>query len=299
MTEMLQATAAPIETTAVASTLNSTPSTPSISTAQVSLSSAPAVEAPAIAPEVNSAATNDWINSLSDDSLKAAKALQSYKSIEDLAKSHLHLHGLIGKRYQDLTPDEVSLMYSKLGKPDSQDKYTFPEGLSDDQNNWLRDLSFKNGLTQDQAKQMADSVILRNREINEFVEAEAKLRYEKGVETLKKEFGGAFDKRVEMAVRAAKEFGGDDLISALKEAGVDNNAAVIKAFAQVGQKLLADTIVDADKSTTFGTTPADAQRQIKDLQTQQLAVILNNNHPEHGKVKAEMDRLYRVAYAGE
>jgi len=285
----MQATAASTETTAAPATTDISLST--------STPAAPAVEAPANTAEVNPAAANNWLTSLPED-LRGAKALQSYKSPEDLARSHLNIHSLIGKRYQDLTPDERSTLYSSLGKPNSQEEYVFPDGLSEDQNKWFRDLAFKNGLTQEQAKQMADSMILRNRETQEFIQADQKLRYEKGVEELKKEFGGAFDKRLEIAVRAVKEFGGDDLISALKDAGVDNNAKVIKAFSQIGQKLLADKIVDADKSTTFGTTPAEAQSLIKEMQSKQTEVILNSNHPDHAKVKAEMDRLYKVAYAG-
>ncbi len=289
MTEVMQTTAASTETTAAPATtdISLSASTPAVS----------AVEAPANTAEVNKTPSTSWRDSLPAD-LKEAKALQTYDTIEDVARGYVNVRSLIGKRHQDLTPEESSLLYSKLGKPDSQDKYTFPEGLSEDQNKWFRDLAFKNGLTQEQAKQMADSIILRNRETEEYVKAEHKLRYEKGVEELKKEFGGAFDKRLEIAVRAAKEFGGVDLINALKDAGVDNNPSLIKAFAQIGQKLLADKIVDADKSTAFGTTPADARNLIKEMQTNQGAVILNHNHPDHGKVKAEMDRLYQVAYAG-
>ena len=48
-------------------------------------------------------ATTDWKSTLPDD-LKSAKSLASIKSVEDLAKGFVNAQGVIGRRFEDLSP---------------------------------------------------------------------------------------------------------------------------------------------------------------------------------------------------
>ncbi|WP_085905905.1 hypothetical protein [Kiloniella majae] len=58
---------------------------------------------------------------------------------------------------------------------------------------------------------------------------------------LKEEWGGDTDKNVRTANRALKEFGGSELEGVLNEAGVLNNATVIRAFHKAGLSLVEDS----------------------------------------------------------
>src|SRR4051812_21475757 len=68
----------------------------------------------------NTQVTTTWLDTLPDD-LKQSKPLQNFKTAEDLAKSYVNLNSLLGKRYQEMSPDELNKVQAILGKPESQD----------------------------------------------------------------------------------------------------------------------------------------------------------------------------------
>lgn len=61
-----------------------------------------------------------------------------------------------------------------------------------------------------------------------------------------KEIGGDnFPKNVELAHRALKHFGGDDLLQELEVTGYGNHPAVVRAFARIGKAMSEDKLVTA------------------------------------------------------
>ena len=236
---------------------------------------------------------NDFLSGLGEE-LAGMKALQNFKTAEDLAKSYLNANQLLGKRMADLSAEDAAHLASLQGKPQDASEYKLPEGLPEETMDWYKGAALKAGLTQDQAKMVADEYIMLEQAKMESIATEDKLRSEEWVGELQKEFGSAFDKQIETAKRGLKAFGGDEVVDIMNRTGLGDNPAVVKMFAKIGRELLEDSVVHADKANVFGVTPEEAQKQINALRGNPdfNAAYFDARHPGHKQAVAQMKELY-------
>lgn len=248
-------------------------------------------------PEVQAAPVSQpsLLDSLADD-LKTAKSLGNFKDVNELAKSYLNAQSLIGKRISDMSGDDLKALDAIRGVPEAPEKYVLPEELPSEVTDAYKEIASQAKLTQEQAKTVLDSYIMLERKAQEAAAAQQQQFKETSVETLKKEFGLAFDQKLEIAKRAVSTFGGDELKQALNETGLGDHPAFVKVFAKIGQQLLEDTTVEADKATTFGVSPAEADAMIQNkmLDPEFRQAYISGHHPGHSAAVAEMARLYEL-----
>jgi hypothetical protein len=248
-------------------------------------------------PEVQAAPVSQpsLLDSLADD-LKTAKSLGNFKDVNELAKSYLNAQSLIGKRISDMSGDDLKALDAIRGVPEAPEKYVLPEELPNEVTDAYKQIAAQAKLTQEQAKTVLDSYIMLERKAQETMAAQQQQFKETSVETLKKEFGLAFDQKLEIAKRAVSTFGGDELKQALNETGLGDHPAFVKVFAKIGQQLLEDTTVEADKATTFGVSPAEADAMIQNkmLDPDFRQAYISGHHPGHSAAVAEMARLYEL-----
>lgn len=205
---------------------------------------------------------NALLNSLSEE-LRQAKSLSNFKDVNDLAKSYLHAQQLIGKRVQDMSPEDVAMLNGLRGVPDSSDKYQLPEqAVPEEAAKWYKDLAHKAGLTNQQAKEVFESYVNLERQANERMQAQRAEFKSQAEAELRREFGQGYTQQLQLAKSAVKAFGGDEVLKALNETGLGNHPSVIKMLAKIGENLLEDSIMEADKSQVFGDTPDRVQATI-------------------------------------
>lgn len=274
-------------------------------TVDAAISNGATASAPEVAnePLINAEAqpasvSSDFLSSLSEE-LKGHKALQNFKSAEDLAKSYLNANQLLGKRMNELSAEDANYFKGLIGVPESADKYKLPEEMNADMAGWYKGLAHKAGLTQDQAKSVIDEYIMLERSQVERQKVEMDRVAGEWVEGLKKEFGSAFEKQIEVAKRGVQAFGGDDIQQLLNETGLGNHPAVVKMFAKIGKELLEDSIVHADKEAVFGITPDNAKVMIEQKMgdAEFKKAYFNGMHPGHKSAVAELSRLYELMNA--
>lgn len=117
--------------------------------------------------------------------------------------------------------------------------------------------------------------------------------------TLRKEWGPAYDERMEMARNAIRHFGSDGLMELLNApGGIGNNPDLARAFANMGKLMKEDEILGSGAHGRFKMTPAEAQQEIalKGRDTAFQKSYRDNQHPEHAQTVAEMARLHEIAY---
>jgi len=248
-------------------------------------------------PEVQTVAKNTTGATLAEllsDEFKDFKSLQSFKNVNDLAKSYIHANSLLGKKMSDMKPEDIAVLNSLRGIPESEDSYSLPEELSPDLASFYKKVSLKAGLTQEQAKTIVDSFIELDREENGKISSSTEQQLVDWQNELKAEFGSALNQRVDIARRGLNAFGDESLKQLLKDTGLHQHPAMVKLFAKVGKELLEDSFIEADKATKFGITPADADAMIKKnlADNEFRSAYFSATHPGHQLAVQEMTRLY-------
>jgi hypothetical protein len=266
----------------------------------------------AVQPQVNDAApsqVNDvaesveapvearFSDSLSED-LRDQKALHDFKDVDGLAKSYLHLNSMIGKKIGELSPEELGDVYNKLGRPEKSEEYALPDKVNDQFKGWYTESAHKLGLTQDQARGLAESYLeLENAQVADH-NANIEAQQAEWAESLKTEFGNAFDQRVGAAQKAVEAFGGAELKEAMDSTGLGNHPAMVKAFAQIGKEMLESGLTQSEASATFGVTPEDAKNKIANLKRDPefMKAYMSGSHPGHAGAVAELQSYHAILH---
>jgi len=248
---------------------------------------APMMETPS---EVASGGSgNEFLNMIPEE-LREHPSISPIKDVENLARSYVNAQRLIGADKIAVpvnpTDEDLDRIYDRLGRPEAPSDYGFDvdgnvitEELATD----YADVAHKLRLTPDQAKGILDyyrsSVEQSGEQSLELAEA-AK---EQTVESLRSEWGRAFDQKVEAAARVAQEFANPDMFNITLADGskLGDNAEFIKAFAKIAdfrQSVTSeDTVAEMSQSNVM--TPATAQAEIDAIMNDKSHAYWDRKNP--------------------
>ena len=99
--------------------------------------------------------------------------------------------------------------------------------------------------------------------------------------------------KLSQAARAARYFGGDELVNLLNESGLGNNPQLIRAFEKAGALLGEDSLKGAAESSGRSLAPADAMRKAREWM--QKPGYLKREHPDHFDLVAEVNAMFERA----
>lgn len=272
-------------------------------------------------PDIKASTNIDFL-SLIDDQIKSQGNIKDFKDATSLAKSYLELQKMVGGSVRlplkDSTPESKQEffnkikdiegivlkgdkdLYSKLGRPESADKYDIdsiiPEQLRStfkaDIDEFKR-VVFDLGLSNDQAKKLAEKQ-LTIIETNNKRASEEKTKAE---EDLKKLWGQDYDNRLSAAKQVAKIYGdkfGED-IKKLITGPAGNNPALLHMFSE-----LAETYKEKGhegmSSMDLGMTPELARQKITEKRRDIgfMEAYSNAKHIGHDKAVIELETLYKL-----
>ena len=144
-----------------------------------------------------------------------------------------------------------------------------------------------------QAEQLAEWWSGKQSEAMDAYNREGAQKAEQDVQSLRREWGGAWDENVELGRRAASEFGlGEDKLSAVEQAL--GTGEMLKFMARVGRGLVEHTFEGGRTTSAFGMTPEAALQRLGALRSDSefTSKYLSGNADS----RAEMERLMRLAY---
>lgn len=239
-----------------------------------------------------------WYDSLSDE-LKGEKSIQSYESMEEAAKALVNAQKLVGKKITEMTPEELQQINVTMGAPESPEGYDF-SGLDvqDEQTaEWFKNIAHKNGISNDVAKSIVESQIEMANEANKMYESQVQLQMEEDIKTLKSDFGAAYDERVDMANKALREFGDDQLIKTIADQGLINNPSLVKMLSNVGKMISEGNIQNTENTGKFGLTPDEARDKINTLKADEnyIKIMRGGDADKKDAQFKRMEDLYRLA----
>ena len=242
-----------------------------------------------------------WKESLPED-IKEDPSLGSIEPVENLAKSYVNAQRLIGKD-KIVVPGEFATeeewktnVFSKLGLPDSVDKYEIQvaggEALDQEFFGGFKKAAHEAGVLPTQAQKIFDWYGKEAVRQGEAATQAAQTNVNEKVEELKKDWGGAYEAKVKAAQAAVAHFTDTDFKEYLDESGLGNDPNLIKTFAKIGETLTEDQFKESGP-VKLGTTPTDAQAQINTVMGDPNHAYHNKNHPNHKNAVAEVQRMYQ------
>ena len=203
-------------------------------------------------------------------------SLQSINDVGNLGLSFVNAQRLIGADKIPLpknpTEDDLSNIYSKLGRPDEPSGYAIQADgqiLTEGDVNTYTDIAHKLGLSKTQANGILDYYRSSIQQTTEAMSKDAQQQKQQIEQNLKAEWGADFDAKVSQANRAVADIAGQDLLDMVLQDGtkVGNHPAFIKAFASFADFKNSVTKEDtiSENSVNYRMSPADAQSKIDSI----------------------------------
>jgi len=240
--------------------------------------------------------------SLIPEEYREEKSLQNFNKMDDFVKSYLHSQKLVGLDKiavpnKHATDEDWKEVYKKLGSPETADayKYSLPEDhqVPEDTLKSFSEEAVKLGLLPNQADGIMkyyNGVI--NQGLNDQnIKAEEARKVSE--QELRQEFGPTFDNKITGAKNlATATLGADFLNNTMLADGskLGDNIQIVKAFANLSEKLSEDDIVKGD--TPDYMTTNEITKQIASLQ-QKGSAYWDKKHPGHAIAVEEVAALIR------
>ena len=239
------------------------------------------------------------------DDLKGEPSLQSFDSVDKLAKSYVHARKMIGadpdKMLQLPKEDDAEgwdAVYERLGRPNAPDGYDFElgDGEQSDEVSDFKNVAHQLGLTNDQAKAMLGIY----NQISENDLAQEDEQFEQMnveyLQDIQKEWGDSFNKNAELARRAFTDFASEELMDVLRETGLSNHPEMLKTFSRIGQVLSESNVLPGTRSAIGGMSPVHAEESINSKMADKdfRSAYLDGSHPNHDQAVQEMMRLHNA-----
>lgn len=246
-----------------------------------SVASPPAGNPPPQTPQAPNGSSasggGSWLDGLSEGNRQLAtnKGWTTPESLDKAFTSYSELEQRIGQSVAlpkpDASPDEWNKFYSRVGRPESADKYEFkrPENLPADlpyddnlakaSKAWM----FEAGATPGQAQVMHDKFMGYVAEQQQAARERVKAAVEASHDQLVKDWGGPtdsapFKEKLALADRAMKKLG---LTEAYKKSGLlleDGSVTdpqIAKAFAEIGAAMFKEDTLDDKGGGDAGANP--------------------------------------------
>lgn len=261
------------------------------------------------------AETREWL----PEAFRGSAVFNDINSVEALAKSYENAARLVGlDKGQVLRlpasedAPEWGEVYARLGRPESPDKYEFPElpgAMVEGVEPAARDAFHRLGLSARQARGVMELYGTQ-------VQAAETQRLEKAAQVeeavaadLRREWGDDFDNRLLAAQTAVRELGGPELGKLMNEARMPDGTRLgqhpllVKAFAEMGRRLAEPPDLRGGGAGGGGPasyTPDEAAAEIKRLtgDAEFHAARRDPKHADHARNTELWARLNKAAAAG-
>tara|TARA_R100000742_G_C4279684_1_gene105324 strand:- start:15299 stop:16129 length:831 start_codon:yes stop_codon:yes gene_type:complete len=242
-----------------------------------------------------------FLDTLPED-VRGEPSLKNFTNSGDLAKSFIHAQRMVGMDKipvpgKHSTEDDWQVVYDRLGRPSDPNEYAFENssfqaddpgvvefkkvahaaGLNPSQANKI--MQFYDGLQ----KSSAETVTNNEQKVKEESELE-----------LRKDFGLAFDKKVQQADNVFQKFFPNEMKDVKLANGnlLGNEPIFIKALAKLADNFSEDSIQSENDLTL---TPDDAQKEINKLMSPGTP-YWDKKHPGHQAAVEEVAMLQNMKH---
>lgn len=242
-----------------------------------------------------------FLDTLPED-IRGEPSLKNFTNSGDLAKSFIHAQRMVGMDKipvpgKHSTEDDWQVIYDRLGRPSDPNEYAFENSSfqADDPGVVeFKKVAHAAGLNPSQANKIMQFYDGLQQSSAETVTAnEQKVREESELE-LRKDFGLAFDRKVQQADDVFQKFFPNEMKDVKLANGnlLGNEPIFIKALAKLADNFSEDSIQSENDLTL---TPDDAQKEIDKLMSPGTP-YWDKKHPGHQAAVEEVAMLQNMKH---
>mgnify|MGYP003115320463 FL=1 len=241
-----------------------------------------------------------WKEAISEE-FRNDPNISKFTEIDALAKSYINATRMIGQDKvavpnENSTDDQWNEVYTKLGRPESADKYKLDINsevapIDEGAIKTFAETSHKLGLNNKQAqgileyyKSMMEGSAQQSKIDTETAQAQAE-------QQLRQEWGKTFDENVKKAGSIAKANLGVDVLDMQLKDGtrLGDHPEVIKGFAKIADMMSEDKIVSTESENVD--QGKDLEQEISRIMNDRTGPYWNKGHPEHDKIVQQVYTL--------
>ena len=250
--------------------------------------------------------TSSWKDSISEE-YRADPNIEKFTEIDALAKSYINATKMIGQDKvvipnNNSTEEHWNEVYSKLGRPDSADKYSLDvksEVVNLDENaiKSFAENAHQLGLNNKQAQGILE-FYKNNMEGNaQQSKIDTETAQVQAEQELRQEWGRDFEGKVKQAGALAKANINPEVLDMTLSNGirVGDHPEIIKGFAKIANMMSEDKILATESENTD--TVKDIESEIAALSNDRNGPYWNRSHPDHDKVVQQVYTLREMLNA--
>lgn len=247
-----------------------------------------------------------FIDSLPED-IRGESSLQNFTDAGQLAKSYIHAQRMVGADKmpvptKNFTDDDWKETFTKLGVPASPDKYdvnyNLQEGANDQPVKDFISHAHTLGLLPKQLQGVLDYYGNLEQTSLDNAQKDQELNRVNNETALRKEFGLAYDKKLNQANDVFKNFFAEELAEVKLQDGtsIGNHPGFIKALATMSEKFSEDTISAGQESAGGLLTPQEAQKEVSKIMGDLKHPYWIKEHPNHDAAVKEVADLNNMIH---
>jgi len=244
--------------------------------------------------------SQSFVDTLPED-VRSEPSLKNFQDAGQLAKSYVHAQRMVGADKisvptKHATDEDWNQVFSKLGVPDSPDKYEVKYELQEGANdtpvkNFIAE-AHKLNLLPHQVQGVLNYYSQLEQNANDSQQKDMELNKIENESTLRKEWGLAYDKKMNAANNVFKNFFATDLADVKLQDGtpLGNHPGFVRSLSEMASKFSEDSM-GAGQEESGGITPAEADREIQKILGDPNHPYFQKNHPGH---KAAVDEMFKL-----
>ena len=266
----------------------------------------PIVTPSTVAKAETPAPQSTWKDSISEE-FRSDPSIEKFTEIDALAKSYINATKMIGQDKlvipnNNSTDDQWNEVYSKLGRPESADKYeldskseTVP--MEESAIKSFAEQSHKLGLNNKQAQGILEFYKNNMEGTAQQSKIDTETAQVQSEQQLRQEWGRDFEGKVKQAGALAKANIDPNVLDMQLQNGIrlGDHPEIIKGFAKIASMMSEDKILGTESENV--NTAKDLESEIAAIMNNKDGPYYNNKHPDHDKMVQQVYTLREMALA--
>ena len=241
-----------------------------------------------------------WKEAISEE-FRNDPNIEKFTEIDALAKSYINATQMIGKDKvavpnKNSTEDQWNEVYDKLGRPESEDKYSLnakSEVVPIDEGaiKQFAENAHQLGLNNKQAQGILEFYKNNMEGMAQQAKVDTETAQAQSTQQLRQEWGREFDTNIKKAGALAKANMNPEILDMQLKDGMrlGDHPEIIKGFAKIAGMMSEDKIVSTESENVSSNT--DVETEISDIMNNKDGPYWNKSHPDHDKMVQQVYTL--------